>query len=226
MAFHEVDAHELTLRPFDAFDRGWALLAAGNDAASNCMTISWGGLGTLWNKPVATAYVRQSRYTKQFLDGSDTFSVNLFDGTERPALGILGRVSGRDGDKLAKTDLTQSLVDGTPVIDQARVILVCRKAYVGPLAPAGIRDPKVEPRNYSGADAGNYHTMYVGYVESTSLWQTSRRAGVTPASGAARLYRARNPESRVARNRAGRNTPRARRTRPSRPQTLAWLGLS
>ena len=81
MAFHEVDAHELTLRPFDAFDRGWALLAAGDDAASNCMTISWGGLGTLWNKPVATAYVRQSRYTKQFLDGSDTFSVNLFDGT-------------------------------------------------------------------------------------------------------------------------------------------------
>lgn len=165
MAFHEVDAHELTLRPFDAFDRGWALLAAGSEASSNCMTISWGGLGTLWNRSVATAYVRQSRYTKQFLDGSDTFSVNLFDGTERPALGILGKVSGRDGDKLAKTDLTQSLVDGTPVIDQARVILVCRKAYVGPLAPKGIRDPEVEPRTYSGANAGNYHTMYVGYVE-------------------------------------------------------------
>lgn len=165
MTFHEVDAHELTLRPFDAFDRGWALLAAGSEASSNCMTISWGGLGTLWNRPVATAYVRQSRYTKQFLDGSDTFSVNLFDGTERPALGILGKVSGRDGDKLAQTDLTQSLADGTPVIDQARVVLVCRKTYVGPLAPKGICDPEVEPRNYSGANAGNYHTMYVGYVE-------------------------------------------------------------
>lgn len=165
MAFHEVDAHELTLRPFDAFDRGWALLAAGSEASSNCMTISWGGLGTLWNRPVATAYVRQNRYTKQFLDGSDTFSVNLFDGTERTALGILGTASGRDGDKLAQTDLTQSLADGTPVIDQARVVLVCRKAYVGPLAPKGICDPEVEPRNYSDANAGNYHTMYVGYVE-------------------------------------------------------------
>lgn len=165
MAFVEVDPHQIELRPFDCLDRGWALLAAGDAAAANCMTVSWGGFGTLWGKPVATVYVRQSRYTKEFLDGGDYFSVNLFDGTERKALGLLGSVSGRDADKLAQSGLTQSLVDGVPVIDQARISLVCRKAYAGLLAPEHFRDPAVDGTWYSGQDEGNYHTMYIGYVE-------------------------------------------------------------
>lgn len=165
MAFVEVDPHEIELRPFDAFDRGWALLAAGDAQASNCMTVSWGGVGTLWGKPAATVYVRKSRYTKEFMDGGDYFSVNLFDGTERKALGLLGSVSGRDVDKLAESGLTQSLVEGVPVIDQAKLVLVCRKAYAGLLAPEHFRDPAADGKWYSGQDEGNYHTMYIGYVE-------------------------------------------------------------
>lgn len=162
MAFREIDAHELELKPFACFDKGWALLATGDEARSNCMTISWGGLGTLWGKPVATAYVRESRYTKELLDAGDTFSINFFDGTERRALSYLGSATGRDGDKLAKTGLTQSFVTGVPVIEQAKVALVCRKAFVGPLAREGFVDPTVEARQYA---RGNYHTIYIGYVE-------------------------------------------------------------
>lgn len=47
---------------FDQFDKKWALLTAGKIDNFNSMTISWGGLGTLWNKPVATVYVRTSIY--------------------------------------------------------------------------------------------------------------------------------------------------------------------
>ncbi len=36
---------------FAQFDKKWALLCAGTKDHHNAMTISWGGMGTLWNKP-------------------------------------------------------------------------------------------------------------------------------------------------------------------------------
>ncbi len=42
---------------FEQFDKKWALLTAGSENDFNTMTISWGSLGTLWNKSVATVYV-------------------------------------------------------------------------------------------------------------------------------------------------------------------------
>ena len=56
---------------FSQFDRKWGLVTAGNKDAFNTMTVSWGGLGTLWGKPVATVYIRTSRYTHDFVEGND-----------------------------------------------------------------------------------------------------------------------------------------------------------
>ena len=39
---------------FTLFDKKWALVTAGGQDSFNTMTISWGGMGTIWNKPVAT----------------------------------------------------------------------------------------------------------------------------------------------------------------------------
>lgn len=63
---------------FSQYDKKWALLSAGKPEDFNTMTISWGGLGTLWNKPVATVYVRRSRYTHAFMDREDYFTVSFF----------------------------------------------------------------------------------------------------------------------------------------------------
>ena len=54
---------DFTTNIFEQFDKKWALLTAGNSEDFNTMTISWGGMGTIWNKPVATVYVRTSRLT-------------------------------------------------------------------------------------------------------------------------------------------------------------------
>ena len=55
------------------------LLCAGDATKSNAMTIGWGGIGTLWGRTAMTVYVADQRYTKQFLDSSDYFTVMSFD---------------------------------------------------------------------------------------------------------------------------------------------------
>jgi flavin reductase (DIM6/NTAB) family NADH-FMN oxidoreductase RutF len=71
-----ISPHELSVRPFTVFDKQWALLVAGS-ARPNPMTVSWGGLGTLWNRPVATVYVRPTRFTYSLLDAEPWFTVNF-----------------------------------------------------------------------------------------------------------------------------------------------------
>jgi hypothetical protein len=55
------------------------LLAAGNKEKSNAMTIGWGGIGTLWGRTALTVYVAEKRYTKEFLDKAEYFTVMAFD---------------------------------------------------------------------------------------------------------------------------------------------------
>ena len=62
---------EFTTDILSVFDKKWTLLSAWDKNKFNTMTISWGGLGTLWGKPVATDYVRKSRYTHDFMEDND-----------------------------------------------------------------------------------------------------------------------------------------------------------
>ena len=62
---------EFTTDILSVYDKKWALLTAGNEGSFNTMTISWGGLGTIWGRPVATVYVRTSRYTHEFMDNNE-----------------------------------------------------------------------------------------------------------------------------------------------------------
>ena len=61
MAFKELPLGEVSLNSFTKLDKEWGLVAAGNADASNAMTVSWGGMGTIWNKPVVTIYIRPQR---------------------------------------------------------------------------------------------------------------------------------------------------------------------
>ena len=67
------------------------------------MTASWGGVGIMWGKTAATIYLRPQRYTKEFVDANDTFTLSFFGGREKQAMGYLGKVSGRDEpDKISR----------------------------------------------------------------------------------------------------------------------------
>ncbi len=168
MALTEIDVKKLDINPFAAIDDDWMLIAAGDAASHNTMTASWGGLGVLWSQNVATCYIRQSRYTKEFVDKSDLFTLSFYDPAKyRKALGYLGRVSGRDEDKIAKAGLTALPVDGTVTFEEARLTLVCRKLYSAYLGPEGFEPGLgLDEANYPDKD---YHTMYIGRIEHAYL---------------------------------------------------------
>ena len=68
---------EFTTDIFSVYDKTWGLLCAGTMAKHNAMTISWGGMGTLWGKPVVTVYVRPNRHTYGFMEDSAYFTVGF-----------------------------------------------------------------------------------------------------------------------------------------------------
>ena len=93
MSFVEKDIHSLSFNPFEKINKEWMLIAAGTQSDCNAMTASWGGLGVLWGKNVVTTYIRPQRYTKEFIDTNETFTISFFDEAYRNALTLCGRVS-------------------------------------------------------------------------------------------------------------------------------------
>lgn len=137
------------------------LVTAGSRSKCNTMTASWGGLGVLWGAPTATAYIRPQRYTKEFLDENEYFTLSFFGEEYRQALSLCGSKSGRDVDKVEQCGFTVLEGEGgAPYFDQARLVLVCRKRFVQAMDPANIPQD-VKEKFYAQKD---YHFIYIGQI--------------------------------------------------------------
>ena len=145
---------------FSVFDKKWALLTAGNKDSFNTMTVSWGGMGTIWGKPVATVYVRTSRYTHEIMDREGYFTVSFYPEEYRKVLGVLGSKSGRDMDKMNGSGLTAKALQESVTFEEAEITLVCRKMFMQRLEPSNITDP--DAAKFYAGDAP--HDMYIGEV--------------------------------------------------------------
>lgn len=145
---------------FNIFDKEWALVTAGNIDNYNTMTISWGGLGTLWNKPVATVYVRPNRYTYKYMEENEYFTVSFYDEKYKKALGVLGSKSGKDCDKVALAGFNAIKADNCVTFEEAKATLVLKKIYFSDLADENIPDD-VKERYYLDEPI---HRMYIGEV--------------------------------------------------------------
>ena len=157
----KIDPKQLEQNVFSMIGEQWMLVTAGSQEKCNTMTASWGGLGVLWNKPVATAYIRPQRYTKQFLDENEYFTLSFFGEEYRHQLGLCGSKSGRDVDKVKECGFkVRSGEGGAPYFDQAQVVLVCRKGFVQQMDPANIPDDIKE----SVYPAQDYHYIYIGEI--------------------------------------------------------------
>ena len=151
---------EFTTDILSVFDKKWALLTAGDGDSFNTMTISWGGLGTLWNKPVATVYVRTSRYTHDFMDTNDYFTVSFYPEECRRILGVLGSKSGREIDKMKDSGLTPVKAGDSVSFKEAEVTLVCRKMFKQQLDVENM-PAEVAKAMYEGQAP---HDMYIGEI--------------------------------------------------------------
>ena len=160
--FQKVDVKKLGLNPFAAVCDEWMLITAGTKDNCNTMTASWGGLGVLWKKNVATVYIRPQRYTKKFVDEQEYFTLCFFGNQYREELALCGTKSGRDMDKIQACNFTVAEADcGAPYFEQARLVLVCRKLYQDAIKPECFLDRACDEKCYPEHD---YHDFYVAEV--------------------------------------------------------------
>ena len=155
---------ELKFAPFNDLDKNYALLTAGSKDYFNTMTISWGGFGTIWNKPVVTVYVKPIRYTYKFMEDNDFFTVSFYDDKYKKDLLTLGTKSGRDSDKISLTSLNPLYLDNSVSFEEANVTLVCKKIYYQDLNLELIKENLSNDiyNRFYGDDP--VHRMYIGEV--------------------------------------------------------------
>lgn len=144
----------------------WMLVAAGNSESYNMMTANWGGLGWLWNKPVAFIFVRPQRYTFQFTERENYFTLTFFEEAQKDILRLMGSKSGRDFDKMNYEGLTAfETENGSIAFREARIVLECKKLFATTLNGDDFIDTELRERVYPQRD---FHIMYVG--EITGIW--------------------------------------------------------
>ena len=118
MNYKEIKPIDLNESTFRLIGHDWMLVTAAHNSRVNTMTASWGGFGVLFNKNVAYIFVRPQRFTKEFVDGSDRFSLSFFDKSFKKELSYLGTASGKDEDKINKAGLTTLYLVETPYFEE------------------------------------------------------------------------------------------------------------
>ena len=153
---------ELNENIFKLIGDDWMLITAGNKQKANTMTASFGGFGILFSKSVAAIFVRPERYTYNFLEKNDTFSLSFFTEDFRKELTYCGRNSGKDEDKFKKCGFTLSYADDkTPYIDQGRITVICKKIYRQDIKKECFTDTAPFDKTYS---EGGMHRVYIGEI--------------------------------------------------------------
>ena len=158
----EIQPEQFDKNVFQMIGKDWMLVTAEKDGKVNTMTASWGGAGVMWGKNVAYVVIRPQRYTKEFIDESDTFSLSILDNSYRKTLNYLGTVSGRDEDKIQKSGLTVEHSGNTPYFKEANTVLLLKKLYHQEMNPDCFIDKSLIEKWYPNA---NYHTLYVAEIE-------------------------------------------------------------
>jgi flavin reductase (DIM6/NTAB) family NADH-FMN oxidoreductase RutF len=164
MTRREIPFEQFRVRSHNLWDKQWVLLMCGDYVAGhfNTMTVGWGSLGRMWGRPFAQVVVRPSRYTYEFMEQYDTFTLSTFPEEYRDAMVLLGTKSGRDGAKIGEAGLTPiaSAHVAAPGFAEAELILECRKIYWADMDASHFLDSSIES-NYPQED---YHRIYFGQI--------------------------------------------------------------
>lgn len=156
----EISLNELSFNPWEKIGKEWFLLTSGNEQDGfNTMTASWGFMGVMWRKNVFITVVRPTRYTYEFMEKNDLFTVSFFDEKYRSALNFCGSYSGRDCDKAAKAGLAPEYIDGTTTFEEASLVLVCRKIYAQDMDVSLLAD---DLKSVNGSDP--IHKQFIGEI--------------------------------------------------------------
>lgn len=157
----KINIKELDKNAVSLFDDKWCLITAGTKDSYNTMTASWGAMGELWNKDVCFAFIRPQRYTYEFTEREELFTLSFFGEQYRKALSFCGTKSGRDYDKAKETGLTPMEIDGSMAFEESEIVIVLKKVAIQDINPEGFIDGTIDEKCYPSKD---YHRMYIGEV--------------------------------------------------------------
>ena len=156
-----INPNQMNQNVFDLIGNGWPLLCAEHGGKINTMTVSWGQMGVLWNKNVATVYVRPQRFTFPIIDNGDNYSLCLMGQEYKDSLAYCGKVSGRDQDKIAHCGFTVAHHEGIAYFKEADTVILCKKLHGSWLTKDGFVDGQIPEQCYS---EGDFHKMFVGEI--------------------------------------------------------------
>ena len=164
MPLNTIPTDKFIVNNVDLWSNKWLLLTSGDfeKNAFNTMTVGWGSLGVMWNKPFAQVVVRPTRYTYNFMEQYDTFTLCALPEKYRKALELLGSKSGKYGDKIAESGLQPiaSTQIAAPAFAEAELIIECQKIYLDDFKPDHFLDHRIHT-NYPMKD---YHRVYFGEI--------------------------------------------------------------
>lgn len=159
--FQKLNLDELEINPFKMIGKDWMLVTSGNEEKVNTMTASWGGVGVMWGKNVVYVFIRESRYTKEFIDREGTFSLSFPNESYRKEMKFLGTVSGRDEDKIGEAGVHVGYMEGIPYIDEGNMIMTCRVMSKTFIDKKDYIDESIDSTWYAN---GDYHAMYIAEI--------------------------------------------------------------
>lgn len=157
----EISIDDLSFNPFNKIGKEWFLITSGNISNYNTMTASWGMMGFLWGKPVINCFVRPQRYTFDFIENNDLFTISFFENDKKDALTFCGTKSGRDYDKAKETGLTPLDVDNCVTFCEASLVFVCKKMYTQNFEKNNFLQNDNVEKWYANND---FHKSYIGEI--------------------------------------------------------------
>ena len=160
--FQPADTSILEFNPFNKIGKDWMLVTAGDEQKANTMTASWGGMGVMWGCDVVFVFIRQTRYTKEFIDKTGKFSLSFPMEQYRREMKILGALSGRNEDKIGQCGVHVGYHNGIPYIDEANLVITCTVMSATELTMDQLVEKGIEKEWYGD---GNLHTMYIAKIE-------------------------------------------------------------
>ena len=162
--FDKISAYEIEGNSIKLFKSDCPIVVFGDLKKHNGLTVAWGTLGCLWSKEIATVYVKPTRYSFEFANNCEYFTIMWFDELKDSVNKVFGFKSGKDVNKEELCSLTPIELDGGVGYEEASLIIVCKKIYQNPLDKNNIlaKDVLEKPLYQDGL----FHSEYFGEIVS------------------------------------------------------------
>ena len=178
--FEEINPWDLNENVFQSIGKDYMELVMGNpETGANAMTAAWGGLGVMWNVPVAFVVVRGEKYrhSRPLMDKEPLFTTCFLGEEFKEAKNYLGTAHGWDDPQKIEsaglhtgwcgTDLIHDEKIGlgthvhTPFIEESRLVLICEKVCEQELPRECYKDAALWEKWYTKQDQ---HKLYIAEI--------------------------------------------------------------